>query len=265
LKKKKKTLFWQINHPAMDAPSYLLGTMHIKPNKNSNWMQDYLENIIACDCFATEFNLSDVNIKLIQQYSQLPDGQSLDHHIAPKKLQKMERILLKSTQLPLQPLLHTKPLFIINLITEKILSKEQSISMDSELFLKAKELGKELDGIETFEEQLSILNKIPLKYQIKGLLKTVKNIKQSRKKLLKITSIYETGDVHKIHKVAKKGMGRMRQLMLYDRNKIMAQRIIEKTSKKTVFCAIGAGHLGGKKGVLRLLKSNGLSITPIFF
>jgi len=55
----------------------------------------------------------------------------------------------------------------------------------------------------------------------------------------------------------------MRKLMLYRRNTIMADRFSEKIYKKSIFCAIGAGHLGGKQGVLRLLKLNGLVVQPV--
>jgi uncharacterized protein YbaP (TraB family) len=43
----------------------------------------------------------------------------------------------------------------------------------------------------------------------------------------------------------------------------MANRIAEFTNQHTIFAAIGAGHLGGKKGVLRLLKKKGFTVKPI--
>jgi len=43
----------------------------------------------------------------------------------------------------------------------------------------------------------------------------------------------------------------------------MTDRIIELAIKQPLFCAIGAGHLAGKSGILRLLKQQGLTIKPI--
>jgi uncharacterized protein YbaP (TraB family) len=43
----------------------------------------------------------------------------------------------------------------------------------------------------------------------------------------------------------------------------MADKIAEIISKKSLFAAIGAGHLGGKKGVLYLLKKKGFLLKPI--
>ena len=134
-----------------------------------------------------------------------------------------------------------------------------------ELHQLAQQLEKECTGIETFAEQLVVLNKIPMAYQVKSLLKIGKNINQFRKGLKQMFTVYETRDVQKIHKIAKKGAGSMRKLMLYRRNQIMADRIFEKIYKKSIFCAIGAGHLGGKQGVLRLLKLKGFTVKPVHY
>ncbi len=239
--------------------------MHIQPKQTLNWIHPFKTFIASCDSFATEFNLDDVDASLIAEYAKIPNNQSLADFIRPKKIAKLERIFLKSAGLPLRGLLRTKPLFIINLLTEKILTEDNSIAMDSELHQLAQQLEKECTGIETFAEQLVVLNKIPMAYQVKSLLKIGKNINQFRKGLKQMFTVYETRDVQKIHKIAKKGAGSMRKLMLYRRNQIMADRIFEKIYKKSIFCAIGAGHLGGKQGVLRLLKLKGFTVKPVHY
>lgn len=239
--------------------------MHIQPKKHPDWIAPFESYVDACASFATEFDLADVDTHLISEYAKIPNGQSLADFIRPQKIEKLERIFLKSAGLPLRGLLHTKPLFITNLLTEKILTEDNSIAMDSELYQLAQQLGKECKGIETFAEQLEVLNKIPMEYQVKSLLKIGKNIQQFRKGLKRMFTVYESGNVQKIHKIAKKGAGSMRKLMLYRRNEIMADRFFEEIYKKSIFCAIGAGHLGGKQGVLRLLKQKGLVVKPVLY
>jgi len=237
--------------------------MHIQPKGNPDWIAPYVDILGKCEGFATEFDLEDADPSLIALHAQLPNKQLLTDFIAPKKIAKLERIFLKAAGLPLGRLLRTKPLFITNLLTEKILTEDNSVAMDSELYRLAKEMGKDCMGIETFEEQLIVLNKIPLDYQIKSLLKIGKNISQFRKGLKRMYTVYESGDVQKIHKMAKKGIGGLRKMMLYQRNTIMADRIFKKIQEKSIFCAIGAGHLGGKQGVLRLLKREGLLVRAV--
>ncbi len=51
--------------------------------------------------------------------------------------------------------------------------------------------------------------------------------------------------------------------MLYERNEIMARRFVEIASERSLFCAVGAGHLAGEKGMLRQLKKQGFKTTPV--
>jgi len=237
--------------------------MHIQPKGNPDWIAPYAAILDKCEGFATEFDLEDADPALIALHAQLPHNQTLTDFISPKKLAKLERIFLKAAGLPLGGLIRTKPLFITNLLTEKILTQDNSVAMDSELFQLAQQMDKDCSGIETFEEQLVVLNSIPLDYQVKSLLKIGKNISQFRKSLKRMYTVYESGDVQKIHKMAKKGIGGLRKLMLYQRNELMTDRIFKKIQEKSIFCAIGAGHLGGKQGVLRLLKREGLSVRAV--
>lgn len=237
--------------------------MHLKPSKNKSWADAYEDKISLCNCFASEFNLADANLELIQQHAQLPNQQLLTDFISEKQFFKLEKIFLKSVNLPLRGIINYKPIFIINMLAERILLEEKCISMDSELYQIAGKMGKDLTGIETFEEQLVVLNKIPIKYQIRSLLKIGRNINQFRKQLKQLLVTYESANLQRIHKVSKNSMGGTRRLMLYDRNQLMANRISKKIINQSLFCAVGAGHLGGKKGILRLLKLKGFKVKPV--
>jgi uncharacterized protein YbaP (TraB family) len=53
------------------------------------------------------------------------------------------------------------------------------------------------------------------------------------------------------------------EAMLDGRNKKWIPLIIANSKKKRTFYAVGAGHLGGKMGVIRLLRSAGYKVTPV--
>lgn len=66
------------------------------------------------------------------------------------------------------------------------------------------------------------------------------------------------------------------QSLIVRRNKVMVQRMEEqmkteltkedkKSKKNIIFAAVGAGHLGGKEGMVNLLKNAGYTLRPIFF
>lgn len=49
-----------------------------------------------------------------------------------------------------------------------------------------------------------------------------------------------------------------------DRNRAWMKKISKLISKKSVFFAVGAGHLGGQNGLLELLRQKGFVVSPVF-
>ncbi len=89
--------------------------------------------------------------------------------------------------------------------------------------------------------------------------------KRFHKQLMKLIKLYEDQDIQGLYKNSKSGLGRLRKVMLYDRNKIMIERIQEQVAERNPsFFAVGAAHLGGTKGVLVGLKRMGLHVRPIY-
>ena len=50
---------------------------------------------------------------------------------------------------------------------------------------------------------------------------------------------------------------------LDNRNKKWVPQIMEMVADKKTFIAVGAGHLGGPNGVIRLLEREGYILTPV--
>jgi uncharacterized protein YbaP (TraB family) len=51
--------------------------------------------------------------------------------------------------------------------------------------------------------------------------------------------------------------------LLATRNKNWISRIQQITKEKPTFFAVGAGHLGGKKGVIALLRNEGFTVKAV--
>lgn len=263
MKKNKKTLLWKLDGPGMPGPSYVFGTMHVKDQRAFYALEKVYECIRQCDSFATEFNLEEAMHKTGAELMDLPEGQLLSEILGPKLFKKMEKVFHKCTGHDLSFFETCQPILISNLISESILSKDMPHSLDQTLWNFARSQNKITLGVETFEEQIEILHKIPMEFQRKSLATIAKNFKAFRKQLLKMTALYMEADLNKLHRSARKSVGGMRKLMLYDRNVKMAERILRMAKEQTLFAAIGAGHLGGKKGVLRLFKQQGIKPMPV--
>jgi len=261
--KKKNALLWKIEGEG-GATSYLFGTMHVMDQRAFRYKDLVEEKIRTCEIYAAEMNLDEVDQAAMSDTMDLDKDLSLSTLLKPKVYKRLEKLFTKQVGMPLSYFEKSQPLLISNLLTESQLSRDMPLSLDATLWQFAKEEEKILVGVESFAEQINILASIPLDYQIKGLIDLIKNFKQFRKQLTHLTKLYEQGDIQKLWKQSKKQAGGMRKLMIYDRNKIMAERIANLAREKSVFAAVGAGHLSGGKGVIRLLKKADFKLRPVY-
>lgn len=263
MKKKKNTLLWKISGNKLPGDSYLFGTMHVRDERAFLYQTQVYEKIELCDTFATEFNLEEMQTGAQATTMDLPEGQSLDQLLSEKQYRKLEKLLAKLVGIDLKHFNTSLPLLVSNLLTEAIMASERTVSIDQDLWNYARENEKIVLGVETYQEQIDILHKISIDYQVKSLNYTVKNWKGHSKQVKKLTKLYQAADINKLYKASKKGLQGLRKILLYDRNTLMAKRIAAMANEQTICVAIGAAHLAGSKGVLRLLKKEGLKISPV--
>lgn len=260
---KKHSLLWQISGQDMMEPSYLFGTMHVRDDRafrNIDFLEECIHN---CSAFAAEFDLKDSDPQRLQQAASLPQGSSLEDYLNPRIYKKLERLLLKETGHQLEHLKYSSPILLFNLISESQFQNDNSEALDSALYNMAQKADKNLMGLETFEEQMSVFSKVNIEDQCRSLKKMATHFVAFKREIKKTSELYIQGDLQKLLKKAKRSIGGMRRVLLYDRNIIMAERFEAFAKEQSLFAAIGAGHLGGKKGVLRLLKKQGYTIKPV--
>lgn len=262
MSKNKNSLLWRISKPGLQD-SYLFGTMHVRDQRVFGQQSLIERKILDCDVYAAELNLDEIDQQIMANAMDLDEDIHLHDLLKPKIYKRLERLFLKQTGFPLAYFDQSQPIMITNLLTESVLAKDAPYSLDATLWRFAQANEKITIGIETFEEQLAIMDKISLDYQVKGLNDMVRNFKKFKKQLKHLTALYQSGDLKKLFKKTKKQAGPLRKLMIYNRNQIMAERIGQFVQEKSVFAAIGAGHLEGAKGVLRLLKKQGFRCKPI--
>lgn len=260
---KKDSLLWKLEIEGNSFPSYLFGTMHVQDLRAFGQLELIKGKIEACDIFAVEFDLEDAHLPTSFQNTLIPDGKLLTDYISNKKFEKLRKVFLKVTGFDLSHGIRTKPFLTIGTISSFILKKDMPLSLDEYLWQFAKQSGKTLLGIETLDSQLNVLSEIPMEKQVKMLLGMAKNISSSRKGILHMAELYAKGDLTNLHRCVKKQAGGLRKIMLYRRNEVMANRIFEMASEAPVFAAVGAGHLGGGKGVLRKLKHKGMKVKAV--
>ena len=260
--KNKHSLLWEIVAPNARI-SYVFGTMHVQDEKAFNAIESIENCIKKTEAFAAEYDLDTENSFDFEKMTNLPEGQKLSDLIKPALYEKLSKIFKRETGMKLQYFEHKKPVIVMNMLTVAQFAKDRQVSLDQHLFDFAKQENKELLGIESFESQLEVMQNMPMKVQLKSLKDLALNFGKYRRGLKRTAELYMEANLSKITKKAKSTAGGMRKLLLYDRNILMADKIAEIASEKSLFAAIGAGHLGGKKGVLYLLKKKGFGVRGL--
>ncbi|MBX2872008.1 MAG: TraB/GumN family protein [Saprospiraceae bacterium] len=263
MKKSKRTLLWGISGGAVKTPSFLFGTMHVRDQLAFSALPQLYACIDQCQALATEFRLDELPSDGTGTARISLASPPLDTLYNPSVYRRMKKALHRYFGLNLDSMKYLPPFFVLNFINEQLLAKDMPMSLDEQLSTYAQSQDKECLGVETLAEQLALLEKIPLKHQLKSLRTMTEKIGSHRRQLLKLGELYAAGDPIRIYKATRAGAGGLRKLLIFDRNRIMADRIAELCQTQATFVAIGAGHLAGGKGVLRFLKHKGLSVHPI--
>lgn len=260
----KGSFLYRLQLPDQSSHSFLLGTMHVKDERAFSMFPQIEQYIDQCEAFAAETNLGNVGeLSSDNQMRMLPDNQTLDQFLPDKKYDKLQMIIKKAFNVDIKYMRGYQPIFITSAIDQSILGQEYPLSMDHQLWKYAEEKGKKLAGVETIKEQQKILESIPLKIQIDNLVDIGANVSKYRKRIDHLANLYTDGNIAMLYRISKKGLGKLRKLLLYDRNTLMAERIYQMIQEQPTFCAVGAGHLWGQKGVLRKLKNMGISYKPM--
>lgn len=256
-------MLWAVRAAGQEADSYIFGTMHVKDQTAFTFFQTACHFIDQCQALALEFDLGSIDYEAQVRLMQQKPAQSLESLLTPGKLEKIRKFFFRALQIDIYPLRQLSPLLVSNLINERLLKEDHPVALDEKLWRYAQQKDKAILGIETYEEQLKILQKIAPEVQAQSILAMARRFRQHRKHLLHLTALYAAGNLPQLHRSSKRSLSGMRYQMLYRRNEIMAERIGSLIGNQTVFCAIGAGHLYGGKGVLRLLKQQGISVSPV--
>ena len=136
-----------------------------------------------------------------------------------------------------------------------------------DLFDKANQAGKEVGGLETMGYQMSLFDSIPYKDQAQMLLDAVRGTSAETDAMDEIVKLYKMQDIESMVSMVNEGESKessgFEKVLLTNRNENWIAVMSKQMSSTPTFFAVGAGHLGGKNGVIRLLKKEGYTLTPV--
>jgi len=273
----KNPFLWHVSKG--DTEFYLFGTMHLADPSLQVLPETLGKALERSDAVYTEVSMEPAEQLESTRLMQRTDGRTLQGTL-PAPLYQRSAAYLRS----LNPALNMQPFEKMKLwafsailqFLEAQLNHPSLPAIDSVIYQKAKKEGKEVGGIETVEEQLAAMEALSDQEQQLMHEATLDYLEQNREYVEIMQKLYINGDEKALMKYLTSMMfqeekyraleARFLQLILYERNRRMAQRIIEKVSenpKKVYLFAFGAMHFLDKDSVIVLLEKEGFEVVRV--
>jgi uncharacterized protein YbaP (TraB family) len=261
------TLLWEISGKGLSQPSYLFGTMHLLCADDARLSDSLSYAIDRSSQVYFEINLDNMMETLgAMRYLNMNGNKKLSDLLSPADFKKVKDYFQKNkTMLPLSMMERLKPYFITALISESKFPCQAKDGMEQVIMKSVKKENKPIYGLETVQFQASVFDSIPYERQAKDLVKMIDSSGVKDDTDLRLLEVYRSQDINKMQQMTadEEGMADYLDLLLYNRNANWVKKIPAIIKEKQTLFAVGAGHLGGEKGLINLLIKEGYRLRPM--
>ena len=262
----EKSLLWKISGNGLKQPSYLYGTIHITCDATLD--ENTLNALEATQQLYLELDMDDKSMQMqMMKLMMMKDGVKLSTLLSPEDFQIVDEFLKKNLKMSAKLFDSFKPFMISSMLFPKMLDCEHK-SVESELMKVTKEQNEEVFGLEKVEDQMKVFGEIPYQDQVDELLKTVKgDLEKDKKELDEMMTIYQNKDIEGMLKIMTDSDNKItsenQDILLNNRNKNWIPVMIKTMKDKPTFFGVGAGHLAGEEGVIKLLRKKGYKVEAV--
>jgi uncharacterized protein YbaP (TraB family) len=264
----ENTLLWEISGRGLTAPSYVYGTMHIICADEAKMSMGLKNAIAKSKQVFFEIDMDNMDEMMgFMKYARMNNGLKISDLVSPVEYMRLEEYFSKHQSIiPFAMMSRFKPYFITAIVSEDIMDCKEKSSIEQMIMTEARNADKDVLGLETVEFQASIFDSIPYEKQAHDLVTYIDSIDQFRQNTLEMADLYRKQDISHMDTLMEKsdpGMMQYMDLLLYDRNRRWADQMPEQMFLMPTLFAVGAGHLGGERGVLNLLRQLGFTVKPL--
>ena len=261
-----KSLLWKISGNGLNAPSYLYGTIHI--TCDASLQKPTLDAIANTAQLYLELDMDDPQMQMTMvQGMMMKEGKTMKTMMSDTDYKMVDAYFTKKLGMGLAALDKMKPFMLTTLVLPSMLDCPMQ-SVEQELMKVNASQNKEVLGLETVQEQLAVFDAIPYDVQLAELIKSVKNnFENDKAELTKMYAVYQSGDVDAMQQMTAESDNKItsdyQNELLNNRNANWIPKIEQIAKQKPTFFGVGAGHLGGPKGVIALLRKKGYTVEPV--
>ncbi len=275
-----EALLWRVEKEGR-PPSYLFGTIHLTDKRVATFSPKVKAALGEAKAVALE--VADLSpTAMAGAMMQAPklvmftDGRRLDGMLTPEEFEKVKATLATSG-MPVEVAPLFRPWIVYMILSVSSCERKKVESGDSVLDMRVAETararGIPIVGLETVEEQLNAMASVPDDQQIQMLKATLKFADRSDDLMETVVQFYLNRNMgaawpFQILLARKAGidpapLAVFQEKLIVTRNTRMRDGVLPLIDKGGAFVAVGALHLPGDHGLVKLVRDAGYTVTPV--
>lgn len=261
-------VFWSVTD-GEGKQNWLLGTVHSEDPRLLEFPEALLDALKQADRLALELVPDSAMLQQLRQAMHYDNG-GLDEVLEPELYRAVVEILERDYGMGEPAVRRTRPWAVA--MTLSVPPPETGLFMDLALSFRASGLGLDVIALETVDEQLGFLTGMTEEQQVELVRTAVADYNDIPELFEKLISTYLDGDLERLEALSFEHMqGMSPELLDYftdiglvHRNQVMLRRARPHLESGGLIIAVGALHLAGEQGLVRLLEAEGYTLKGIY-
>lgn len=276
----KAQLLWKISGNGLDRPSYVIGTHHLSPLSIKDSIASLQQVIDQTEQVYGELVMEDAtnpeSVMKMQQAMVLPADTTLKSLYTQAQYDTIASVVKTYLGVDLALFDKLKPAAVTTQLALALAMKSlkgfnPQEQLDTWFQTQARQAGKKVGSLETIDMQVNVLyNSQTLARQALLLHCAATHIEQGIDQTLRMTSAYMKQDLDGLLSIIEEKMNNScdstpeeQEALIYGRNANWARQLPDIMKQSSTLFVVGAGHLPGPKGLLKLLQNQGYRVEAM--
>lgn len=278
-------ILYRISGKSLKSPSYIVGTYHLAPSSFADSIPGMRQAVEQTNQVCGELDLMDAfkpeNAARMLKAQMLPEGVTLSSLLTAKQLERLNALLLdvmgsnlNDETFAAQMDKMTPAALSTTLSLQSYIKRAESFNpmelIDNYFQMLALQSGKAVKGFETVDFQMGILFGESLEKQVNDLMCMVDHFEETNEMVNRITTAYFSQNLKQIEEAMEEESNfdcgtteKDEDRLINNRNRNWVEVMPDMMAEQPTLFVIGAGHLCGEKGVLKLLEKVGYTVEGV--
>ena len=278
-------ILYRISGKGLKSPSYIVGTYHLAPASFADSIPGMRQAVEQTNQVCGELDMMDAfkpeNTAKLLQAQMLPEGTTLSSLLTTEQLERLNALLLdvmgsnlNDETFAAQMDKMTPAALSTTLSLQSYIKRTESFNpmelIDNYFQMLALQSGKAIKGFETVDFQMGILFGESLEKQVSDLMCMVDHFEETDEMVNRITTAYFSQNLKQIEEAMEEESkiecgttDEDENRLINNRNSNWLEMMPSMMAEQPTLFVVGAGHLCGEKGVLKLLEKAGYTVEGV--